>query len=282
MKKSSATGTLYLIPTPIGNLGDITLRAIETMKKVHIIAAEDTRTTGVLLKHYDIKTKQISYHKFNEKARVEKLLTILTEGFDVAIVTDAGSPGISDPAQILVRAAIEKDITINALPGATALIPALTASGLNSEIFTFYGFLPTKKALRTKTMTEIKNNPHTSLFYETCPKLYATLKELYSVCGNRRITIAREISKLYEEFIRSDLQSLIEDEKITLKGELVLVVEGAETITDAAPNYDNIIKEMLNAGVKVSSILEHFVGDLKQNKNDSYQRILNLKKELES
>jgi 16S rRNA (cytidine1402-2'-O)-methyltransferase len=280
MKTNSATGTLYLIPTPIGNLGDITLRSLETLKTVHIIAAEDTRTTGILLKHYDIKTKQISYHKFNEQARVQKLLSILNEGLDVAIVTDAGSPGISDPAQILVKAAIDTEINVIALPGATALIPALTASGLNSDTFTFYGFLPAKKTLRRKIISEIKENPYTSLLYETCPKLYATLKELHDLCGNRRISIAREISKLYEEHIRSDLQSLLEGEKITLKGELVLVIEGANTNIDCTPDYDDLIVERLSKGEKVSSILEHLVGNLKQNKNESYQRILELKKEL--
>ncbi len=274
-------GTLYLVPTPIGNLGDMTLRALETLKNVHVIAAEDTRTTGVLLKHFEIKTKQISYHKFNEQARVEKLLAILDEGLDVAIVTDAGSPGISDPAQILVKAAIDREINVTALPGATALVPALTASGLSCDRFTFYGFLPAKKALRTQIIRQIKLSPHTCLLYETCPKLYTTLKELYDLCGNRRISIAREISKLYEEFIRSDLQRLLEGEKITLKGELVLVVEGAWNITDPVPDYDDLIIQMLKDGQKASSILDHLVGDLKQNKNECYQRILKLKKELQ-
>ncbi|MDZ4121382.1 MAG: 16S rRNA (cytidine(1402)-2'-O)-methyltransferase, partial [Candidatus Cloacimonadaceae bacterium] len=256
----------------------ITLRALRILKEVEVIAAEDTRQTGILLKHFEIKTRQISYHKFNENARVHTLLDILRNGKDVAIVSDAGSPGISDPAQIIVKAAIEASVPVCALPGATALIPALTASGFTSGTFCFYGFLPTKRSLRTKLLHEIQHLHHTSVIYETCPKLYNTLSDILSICGNRTITIAREISKLYEEYTRSDIESILQNRSITLKGELVLVI-GAATDTETPDiDCDELISQRLAAGDKVSDILEQLVHVCNMNKNEAYQRILEQKK----
>lgn len=281
-------GVLYLVPTPIGNLGDITLRAIDTLKSVKMIAAEDTRQTGILLKHYQIsKTdlKLISYHKFNEKSRVKQILDLLQSGGDVAIVSDAGSPGISDPSGIIVQAAISAGIDVIALPGATAFVPVLTASGLDCSSFTFYGFLPVKKSAREALLREIQFSPRCSVLYQSCPKLYATLKEIYAICGNRDIVIGREISKIYEEYTRRDLSTLIEEEltnPLTLKGEIVILISAAivEVTAIAADSLDDVIREKLRAREKVATILDYLLQVHKLNKNAAYNRILALKKEM--
>ncbi len=272
-------GILYLVPTPIGNLADITLRALDILRSVKLIAAEDTRQTGILLKHYDISTKQISYHKYNEKARITKIIQILEEGEDIAVVTDAGSPGISDPSSFIVNAAISSGIKVVALPGATALIPALTASGLDSGSFVFYGFLPAKKSVRERVLIDICKSEKTCVLYETCPKLYNTLKELLDVCGNRQICIAREISKIYEEYIRGDFTSIIENQDIVLKGELVLIIAGAQSKQVNFEEIDYTINMMIGERKKTGEILEHITGVFQIRKNDAYERILALKKE---
>jgi 16S rRNA (cytidine1402-2'-O)-methyltransferase len=271
------SGILYLVPTPIGNLGDITLRALETLKSVHLIASEDTRKTGVLLKHFEVKSKQISYHKFNERSRVDKILSVLSEGLDVAIVTDAGSPGISDPAQIIVQAAIEGGFTVTALPGATALIPALTASGLATDSFVFHGFLPTKRNLRDKVLKEISTTQHTSVLYESGNKLLQCLRELLEVCGDRQVVVAREISKLFEEYIRGTISELL-DRSFVMKGEFVLLISGATSQAESIDDLYMVIDTMLQDGQSKDQIIEYMVQNHALTRNVVYKYLIENKR----
>ena len=223
------SGKLYLVPTPIGNMGDITQRALETLREVDLVACEDTRHSGMLLKRLGLKKKLISYHDFNEARRAGQLLTKIREGMSVAVITDAGSPGISDPAYRIVQAAIADDIDIVPLPGATAIIPALTASGLPTDRFFFEGFLPHKSAARKKRLEKLKDIKPTLVFYESPHRVQKSLGDILEVLGDRKACLAREISKRYEQFLRgriSDVQSAIGDKPV--KGEIVLVIGGKE------------------------------------------------------
>lgn len=221
------SGKIYLVPTPIGNLEDITQRALTVLNTVELVACEDTRHSGNLLKKFDIKKKLISYHEFNERSRAEQLLTILNNGSDIAVITDGGAPGISDPAYRIVRLAIDNDITVIPLPGPTALIPALTASGLPTDRFFFEGFLTNKSAARKKRLSQLAAYPHTLIFYESPHRILKTIKDMHEILGDRQACIAREITKKFEEFIRGSLSELIAvAEKRNLKGEMVIVVEG--------------------------------------------------------
>jgi 16S rRNA (cytidine1402-2'-O)-methyltransferase len=221
-------GRLFLVPTPIGNLGDITQRAIETLASSEMIACEDTRNTGRLLGHYGLKKKLISYHDFNEKARLPMLLEILKNGGNVSVVTDAGSPGLSDPAYRIIRAAIDNDIAVSPLPGPSALIPALTGSGLPLDRFFFEGFLPNKSGARKNRLTKLKDLEHTLIFYESPFRVEKTVSDMLEILGDRPACLAREISKIYEEFIRGYLSELLTTCRARkMKGEIVLLVEGA-------------------------------------------------------
>ncbi len=220
-------GTLYLVPTPIGNLGDITNRALEIIKSVELIACEDTRITGKLLSLYGVKKKMLSYHNFNEQARLPQLLSILTGGGDVAVISDAGSPGLSDPAYRIIRAAIESGIRVSPLPGANSVIPALTASGLPLDRFFFEGFLPHKSTARKNRIARLRELDHTLVFFESPFRIEKTVADLLEVLGNRPACLAREISKIYEEFIRGRLSEILaEVARRRMKGELVIVVAG--------------------------------------------------------
>ncbi len=220
-------GQLFLVPTPIGNLGDMTARSLEVLGAVDAIACEDTRDSGSLLKHFDIKKRLISYHNFNESSRAEQLIEMLQSGQSIAVITDGGSPGISDPAYRVVRAALDQGIEIIPLPGPTALIPALTASGLPTDRFIFEGFLSQKPGPRRRRLEELAEYPHTLIFYESPFRVQKTLQVMLEVLGDRPACLAREISKKFEEFIRGTVSSILQQlEKRTIKGEIVLVVEG--------------------------------------------------------
>ncbi|QTN37932.1 16S rRNA (cytidine(1402)-2'-O)-methyltransferase [Cryomorphaceae bacterium] len=220
-------GRLVLVPTPIGNLGDITLRALEVLKQADLILAEDTRTSGKLLKHYAIDTPMRAYHMHNEHKISESLVRELSGEVTYALITDAGTPGISDPGFLLARAATEAGVEVECLPGATAMIPAVVAAGLPNDRFTFEGFLPVKKGRQTR-LKELAEEPRTMVFYESPHKIVKTLGDLSDVFGSaRRATLVREISKLYETYHRGTLGELhAEFEANKAKGELVLVVEG--------------------------------------------------------
>jgi 16S rRNA (cytidine1402-2'-O)-methyltransferase len=224
-----SSGRLYLVPTPIGNLGDITRRALEVLSEVDVVACEDTRTSGRLLKHFQIKKRLISYHEFNEQARAGRIVDAIAAGESVAVVTDAGSPGISDPAYRVVRAAIDAGIEINALPGPTAIIPALTASGLPTDRFFYEGFLPVKDGARRRRLEAVGAFEHTLVFYESPHRIHKTVAAMVDVLGDRQACLAREISKKFEEYIRGSLQEIQNQiSGRTVKGELVIVIAGSD------------------------------------------------------
>lgn len=218
---------LYIIPTPIGNLEDITLRALRILKEVDVILAEDTRTTGKLLHHLDIKKKMMSHHLHNEHETVAKVVEMIKAGEKVALVSDAGTPSISDPGFLLVRECVKNEIEIDCLPGATAFVPALVNSGLPSDRFCFEGFLPQKKGRQTK-LEKLKDEERTMIFYESPFRLIKALEQFIVVFGaDRKASVSREISKMYEETKRGTLQELAEYFATkTIKGEIVIVVEG--------------------------------------------------------
>lgn len=224
----ASPGKIYLVATPIGNLGDISQRALETLNSVDLIACEDTRHSGSFLKKFDISKKLISYHEFNESARAESLLDYLQSGKNIAVITDAGTPGISDPAYRIVRVAVENDIEIIPIPGPTAIIPALTASGLPTDRFFFEGFLSNKSASRRNRLEKIKELEHTLVFYESPHRVEKCLVDMLEILGDRDACLAREITKKFEQFIRGTVSEIINQIKNkNIKGEIVLVVAGA-------------------------------------------------------
>lgn len=228
-KSYDNTPTLYLIPTPIGNMEDITIRAINTLKMVDVVFCEDTRVTGQLLKYLDISKKLISSHNYNEANNKQKLLEYLSNGSNVGLVSDRGTPIISDPGYELAHFAIEEGYNVVSLPGATALIPALTSSGISPMPFYYYGFLNSKDSARRKELEFLKNIDATLILYEAPHRINKTLKDLGNILGNnRKISISREITKKYEEIYRGTIGELIEQNN-EYKGELVVVVEGNKT-----------------------------------------------------
>lgn len=223
----STLGKLYLVPTPIGNLKDITLRALEVLKSVDVVAAEDTRQSLKLLNHFDIKKTLISYHQHNEQGKSEEIIERLRTGENIALVTDAGTPGISDPGAIIVKKCIEEGLEFEVLPGATAITTALVYSGLDTSKFIFKGFFPRENKQRKSIISDVENRTETLIFYESPHRLLDTLEFLKDNLGNRKIAVCRELTKLYEEIIRDTLDNTILYFKKNLpRGEFVLVVEG--------------------------------------------------------
>ena len=224
--------TLYLIPTPIGNMEDITLRALNTLKMVDVVFCEDTRVTGQLFKYFDISKKLISSHNYNEAGNKDKLLEYLNNGLNVGLVSDRGTPIISDPGYELAKCAIENNFNVVSLPGATALIPALTSSGINPMPFYYYGFLNSKDSARRKELESLKNISATLILYEAPHRINKTLNDMKNILGNKRkISISREITKKYEEIYRGTIEELV-NQNNDYKGELVIVVEGNNEIKE--------------------------------------------------
>lgn len=238
------SGVLYIVATPIGNLEDITLRAIKVLNEVDLIAAEDTRYTLKLLNHFGISKPLISYHRHNEEFKQGVLIEKLLEGQNIALVSDAGTPGICDPGEVIIKSCIDEGIEIIPIPGPCAMINALICSGIDTKEFCFLGFLPLNKNNRKKKLNEIKNSQKTIILYEAPHKLKETLKDLKDIIQNRSIVLARELTKIHEEFIREDINKLIEIAD-SLKGEIVLIIEGAE--------YKEPTNDLLNL-----SLEEHF------------------------
>ena len=271
-------GKLYVVATPIGNLEDITLRAINVLKSVDLIAAEDTRHTLKLLNHLEISKSLISYHRHNEELRVDVLIEKLKEGQDIALVSDAGTPGICDPGEEIVKRCIEEGIEIIPIPGACAIINALVCSGLDTKEFIFIGFLPLNKKLRKNKLEEIKQSTKTIIIYEAPHKLKTTLLDLKNFIGNRKIVLARELTKIHEEFIRGEIDDIISrvDE---LKGEMVILIEKAE-VNDNDFDYNNITLEehykiYEEQGLDKKEIIKKIAKDRKVNKNEIYKKFLN-------
>jgi len=237
------SGKLYIVPTPVGNLGDMSPRAIETLNSVDLILCEDTRTTKVLLKHFDINVPTASHHKYNEHEMVERVAETISSGKNIALVSDAGTPGISDPGFMLVRECRRKDIVVETLPGPTALIPALVNSGLPCDRFVFEGFLPVKKGRMTR-MSELAAEPRTFIVYESPLRLVKTLEQFAEVCGgDRQASVSREISKLHDTTVTGTLDELIDYFSVNIpKGEIVIVIEGLKA-KPAAGSHRNKYRE---------------------------------------
>ncbi len=222
---------LYLVATPIGNLGDITLRALETLRTVDIVASEDTRKTGLLLKHFEISKPQMAFHEHNERQAGERIEQLLKQGKSVAVVTNAGTPGISDPGFTLVRRAINASIDVTMIPGPTAFAMALVLSGLPVHSFTFRGFAPRKSVGRCKFMAVDKDSPHTLIFYESPYRLEAFLRDALATLGDREAAIANDLTKMFEKVERGTLSSLLEtvSQQAKVKGECIIVIAGCAT-----------------------------------------------------
>ena len=227
--------SLYLIPTPIGNVDDITIRALDTLRTVDELLCEDTRTTSILLKHYDIKNKLTSCHEYNESKIVDYVLSKLEKGLNIGLVTDQGSPIISDPGFILSRSVIDAGYNVISLPGATAFVPALSSSGIEPSPFLFYGFLNSKKSKQISELKELEKIRFSIIFYESVHRIKSTLNNMLDIFGDRYICVGREISKVFEEYSRGKISELI-DLVDSMKGEFVIVVEGNKKIID----YSNL------------------------------------------
>ena len=271
-------GKLYLVATPIGNLEDITLRALRILKEVDLIAAEDTRTTLKLLNHFEINKPLISYHRHNEEIKKDVLIEKLKNGENIAIVTDAGTPGISDPGEIIVKEAIENNIEIIPIPGACAAINALICSGLDTKEFSFIGFLPLNKKLRKDKLNEIEKETKTLIIYEAPHKLNDTLKDLKNILNNRKIVLARELTKIHEQFIRGNIEEIIEKSK-DLKGEIILIIEGNEKIEEENHLNNLSLEEHFEfyekLGLDKKEIIKKIAKDRGVSKNDIYMNFVN-------
>lgn len=265
---------LYLVATPIGNLKDMSFRAIEVLNAVDKIYAEDTRTSHVLLSHYDIHTKLESYHEFNQDLKSSQILDELKSGMKLAIISDAGLPVISDPGYKLVSLAVENQIAVSTIPGASAGISALIASGLAPMPFTFFGFLDAKHMKRVKELEDLKYIAHTLIFYEAPHRIEETLKDMLNILGNRNIVLARELTKTYEEFIRGKITDVLAE--LPLKGEMVIIIEGYQEdgkITDPFQKID----ELISLGYKPNDAIKEVAKLTNGNRNELYKNYLDYK-----
>lgn len=264
-------GTLYIVGTPIGNLDDITIRAINTLKNVDVILAEDTRQTLKLLNHFEISKHMISYHRHNEDEKIQKVIEFLDNGKDLALVSDAGMPIISDPGQNLVKYLVDNNYKIEVIPGVTALITALVKSGIDSTRFTFEGFLSVNKRQRKERLKSLEKETRTMVFYEAPHKILSTLKDMYEYFGNRGICIARELTKLHEDFRYTNLEDAIENiEKNGIKGEIVLIIQGMSEEEIKNEEKENV--ENLNSVELVKEYMKN--GDTKK---DAIKKVAKLK-----
>lgn len=270
-----AGATLFLVSTPIGNLSDMTLRGIEVLKSVAIIASEDTRVTKKLCNHFDIKTPLISYHEHNKHQKTDVILERLTAGEDVALVSDAGMPLISDPGDQLVEKAVASGFSVVPIPGANAALTALIASGLSAASFFFHGFLDRKRSTRKKELLSFKELQVTLIFYESPHRIKETLSDLFEVYGNREVVIARELTKVYEEFIRGRLEDVVVNLP-DIKGEVVLLVAGNsdEEVVDLWWENLTLIEHVthyMDEGLKTNAAIKQVATDLKMTRQEVYK-----------
>lgn len=271
------SGILYLVATPIGNLEDITFRAINILKEVDLIAAEDTRHTLKLLNHYEISKPLISYHRHNEEIKVEGLIEKLKEGQNIAVVSDAGTPAICDPGEVIVKEALKENIKVVPIPGACAFVNALVASGLDTKEFVFYGFLSINKKLRKEKLEQIKKENKTIILYEAPHKLKNTLGDLGEILENRKIVIARELTKIHEEFIKGTAKEILE--KYTEpKGEHIILIEAnpikqedEEKLKINNMTIEEHYKYYENKGFSKNEIIKKIAKDKGVNKNEIYK-----------
>ena len=276
------SGKLYICPTPIGNLEDMTYRTVRILNEVDLIAAEDTRHSIKLLNHFEISKPLTSYHEHNKDSKGGYLINKLLEGENIALISDAGMPGISDPGEDIIKQAIENNIEIEVLPGATASITALVGSGLETRKFAFEGFLDRDKKVRRNQLEEIKEERRTIIFYESPHRLKDTLKDMLKVLGNRKIAVNREITKKYQEIIREDIESVINtfNEK-EVKGEFVLIVEGFKGEKTSKNSYDELnereyVMSLMEDGIDKKEAIKTVCRDRKLKKDVVYKQVLDL------
>jgi 16S rRNA (cytidine1402-2'-O)-methyltransferase len=268
-------GILYLVATPIGNLKDITYRAVEILKTVDIIYAEDTRNSLVLLKHYNITTHLESYHNFNEEEKTDLIINQLADGMNVAIISDAGLPVISDPGFKIVKKARELGYAVSTIPGASAGISALISSGLAPLPYTFYGFLDSKESKRKQELNELKYLKHTIIFYEAPHRIFETLNDMLEVFGDRNVVLARELTKKFEEYIIGNISDVLKQDSI--KGEIVLMVEGYKEKVEENVSYNEKIDELINLGYKPNDAIKEVAKMYNTDKKELYKEYVNYK-----
>ncbi|MDY3868440.1 MAG: 16S rRNA (cytidine(1402)-2'-O)-methyltransferase [Pyramidobacter sp.] len=257
---------LVLIPTPIGNLGDITLRSVEELKNADVIACEDTRHSGILLQHLGVHVRTLSYQKFNERERSEEILQLLAQGKKVALISDAGTPGMSDPGYVVLRAAIDAGYDVDVLPGATAFVPAVLLSGLQPHPFTFIGFLSDQKGERRAALEQLKNHPFTMVFYLSPHKAARQIEDFIDILGDRQAALVREISKVYQEARRGTLSSILQSIE-GVKGELALVVESQPMPEPDDGEWQAAAQELLSGGMSAKQTAEQIAAQFRQPKN---------------
>jgi 16S rRNA (cytidine1402-2'-O)-methyltransferase len=273
-------GTLYLVSTPIGNLEDITHRAVRLLSEVDVIACEDTRHTRKLLNHYGINTKTVSYHEHNERERAAELLKLMESGADVAIVTDAGTPGISDPGFRLTRLAVDNGVRVVPVPGASAVITALVASGIPTDEFFFGGFLPARSGARRTRLKELGTVPATLVFYEAPHRIAGTLKDAYEVLGERQAVVARELTKVHEEIVRGRLSELAARfNSESARGEIVLLIDRTEIKTEVTDNPSSVniaslVESLESAGLDHRAALKKAARELGLSRAEAYRRLV--------
>jgi 16S rRNA (cytidine1402-2'-O)-methyltransferase len=269
-------GTLYLVATPIGNLSDITERALQTLRDVDIIACEDTRHTKKLLNHFGISARLVSYYEQNERERSAELGRLLEEGKNIAVVSDAGTPSINDPGFRIVKVAIERGAKVISIPGATAFVSALIVSGLPTDEFYFGGFLPSRKSARRAKLLSVKTIQATLIFYEAPHRLIDSLRDAYEVLGEREAVIARELTKLHEEIVRGRLSELIKDfSKKEIRGEIVLLIGRNEIQTEVKKekNIAELVAELESKGLDSRSALKQAARELGLTRSEAYRRL---------
>ena len=272
-KGQSPYGKLYLVATPIGNMDDMSIRMVNTLKEVDVIAAEDTRNTGLLLKHFGIETRQISFHEHNAQEKIPILLDLLKSGQNLAQVSDAGLPSISDPGHDLVKAAIAEDIAVVTVPGPSAGISALIASGLAPQPHVFYGFLPRKSGQQKEFFESKKAYPETQIFYESPHRVKATLESMLEVYGDRSVVLVRELTKIYEEYQRGRISELIDYlAENSLKGECLLIVAGASLEKEDKADADLLaeIDSLVQSGSKKNQAIKEVAKKYGRNKSQLY------------
>jgi 16S rRNA (cytidine1402-2'-O)-methyltransferase len=268
-------GTLYIVSTPIGNLEDITLRAIRVLKEADVIAAEDTRHTLKLLNHFGISKPMVSYWGEKEKAKAAEVMKLLGEGSTVALVSDAGTPGISDPGAVLIREALEKGIDVIPVPGPSALITALSISGLSTEEFTFIGFLPSKKGPRQRRLKELALEPVTLVFFESPHRIVDTLIDMEEIFGNRKAAVIKELTKLYEEVYRGGLSEILDRlEEETIAGEYAVIIEGKEKGEISPDEALAEVAALMKKGLVRKEAVKTVAGQYGISKKELYDRSL--------
>ena len=276
------SGKLYICPTPIGNLEDITYRTLKVLNEVDLIAAEDTRHSIKLLNHFEISKPLTSYFEHNKDSKGMYLIDKLLQGENIALISDAGMPGISDPGEDLIKLAIENNIEVDVLPGATAFVVALVGSGLNTHKFAFEGFLDRDKKLRRNRLEEVKEEERTMIFYESPHRIKETLKDMLKILGNRQVSISRELTKKYQEFIRKDIETLIEvfNER-DIKGEFVVIVDGFKGEKSQTNDYSDLderqyVEVLLDEGMTKKDAIKVVCKERKLKKDVVYKQVLDL------